>query len=163
MEKIGQQNNLTERLQKKLETDRQKVEELTTKELLRLAENLRKTSESALNSIQNDMNAQLNGLTQTLKIALKPMIWVVCGSLFLAMMVWIIFWTISNFKMNQINVLNQQIELKEKTLGKIEAVQIMEIRGERYLVFQSQESASETLKKSYQCDKNPCFKIAESK
>ncbi|MDE2774054.1 MAG: hypothetical protein OXI46_10175 [Gemmatimonadota bacterium] len=47
-------NDLTERLRRRLETERREIEELTASELERLGENSRRVARNALSSIERD-------------------------------------------------------------------------------------------------------------
>ena len=54
MERTSTANDLTERLRRRLETERREIEELTASELRRFAENSRRVARNALGTIERD-------------------------------------------------------------------------------------------------------------
>ena len=54
MEKTSSAGDLTDRLRRRLETERRQIEELTASELARLAENSRRVARNALSTIERD-------------------------------------------------------------------------------------------------------------
>ena len=68
-------NDLTERLRRRLETERREIEELTASELARLAENSRHVARSALRTIERDTEEATGRMRELLvKAWLRPFV-----------------------------------------------------------------------------------------
>ncbi len=133
---------MTDRLRKRLETERREIEELTANELERLGENSRRVARRALRSIERD-TAEATGRMRELlvKAWLRPLI--VGLSLWLgffggswATMRWLA-WS-SHDRIETLATANARIEEAHETLAELEAdtwgIALREIKGERYVV-----------------------------
>ncbi|MDE0249166.1 MAG: hypothetical protein OXU69_08385, partial [Gemmatimonadota bacterium] len=75
MEQTSTANDLTERLRRRLETERREIEELTASELERLGESSRRVAKNALRSIERDTEEAIGRMRQLLlKAWLRPLI-----------------------------------------------------------------------------------------
>ena len=139
---ISSPSDLTARLRNRPETERQQMEETTTRELRRLGENLNGVARDALRSIEADTavaTGRLRGLL--MRAWLRPL--VVGLSLFLgicggswATMHWVS--TSIQRRIVTLAVLNIDIEHARETLDQLEettwGVTLREIEGERFVV-----------------------------
>ncbi len=135
-------NDLTERLRRRLESERQEIEELTASELERLRANSRRVANNALRTIERD-TAEATGRMRALllKTWLRPLI--VGLSLWLgifggswATMRWL--WTRIQARIETAAVLDLDIEEARQTLAQLETdtwgIVLREIEGERFVV-----------------------------
>ena len=75
MERTSTANDLTERLRKRLESERREIEELTASELGRLAENSRRVARNALSTIERDTEEATGRVRELLvKAWLRPFV-----------------------------------------------------------------------------------------
>ncbi len=75
MERTSTANDLTERLRRRLESERSEIEELTASELGRLAENSRRVVRNALRTIERDTEEATGRMRELLvKAWLRPLI-----------------------------------------------------------------------------------------
>ena len=75
MERTSSANDLTERLRRRLESERREIEELTASELQRLGENSRRVARNALRSIERDTEEATGRMRELLlKAWLRPLI-----------------------------------------------------------------------------------------
>ena len=135
-------NDLTERLRRRLESERREIEELTASELERLRANSRRVANNALRTIERD-TAEATGRRRALllKTWLRPLI--VGLSLWLgifggswATMRWL--WTRIQARIETAAVLDLDIEEARQTLAQLETdtwgIVLREIEGERFVV-----------------------------
>ena len=135
-------NDLTERLRRRLESERREIEELTASELERLRANSRRVANNALRTIERD-TAEATGRMRALllKTWLRPLI--VGLSLWLgifggswATMRWL--WTRIQARIETAAVLDLDIEEARQTLAQLETdtwgIVLREIEGERFVV-----------------------------
>ena len=145
MSETSSPNDLTSRLQSRLETDRKQIEETAARELKRLGESLSAVRSDALRSIEAD-TAEATGRMRAmlLRAWLRPL--VVGLSLFLgfsggswATMHWL--WRSIEVRIEALARLNRQVEEARWTLDEIEettwGVTLREIEGERFVVLPS--------------------------
>jgi len=142
MERTSTANDLSDRLRKRLESERREIEELTASELKRLAENWRRVARNALRTIERDTEEATGRVRELLLRAwLRPLI--VGLSLWLgffggswATMRWL-GWSIHG-RIETLATANAQIEESHETLAVLEAdtwgIALREIEGERYVV-----------------------------
>ena len=136
------QSDLTARLQQRLETERQQIEETAARELRRLGESLNGVASDALRSIEADMAASTGRMRGLLMRAwVRPL--VVGLSLLLGISVgsWATMHWLSTRIERQIHtlaVLNVDIKQARETLAQIEettwGLTLREIEGERVVV-----------------------------
>ena len=75
MERTSTANDLTERLRRRLESERREIEELTASELGRLGENSRRVARNALSTIERDTEEATGRVRELLlKAWLRPLI-----------------------------------------------------------------------------------------
>ena len=142
MERTSSANDLTERLRRRLESERREIEELTASELERLRANSRRVANNALRTIERD-TAEATGRMRALllKTWLRPLI--VGLSLWLgifggswATMRWL--WTRIQARIETAAVLDLDIEEARQTLAQLETdtwgIVLREIEGERFVV-----------------------------
>ena len=135
-------NDLTERLRRRLESERREIEELTASELERLRANSRRVANNALRTIERD-TAEATGRMRALllKTWLRPLI--VGLSLWLgifggswATMRWL--WTRIQARIETAATLDLDIEEARQTLAQLETdtwgIVLREIEGERFVV-----------------------------
>ena len=135
-------NDLTERLRRRLESERREIEELTASELERLRANSWRVANNALRTIERD-TAEATGRMRALllKTWLRPLI--VGPSLWLgifggswATMRWL--WTRIQARIETAAVLDLDIEEARQTLAQLETdtwgIVLREIEGERFVV-----------------------------
>ena len=135
-------NDLTERLRRRLETERREIEELTASELGRLAENSRRVARNALRTIERDTEEATGRMRELLvKAWLRPPI--VGLSLWLGFFggSWATMRWLAGSIQDRIETLamaNVRIEEAHETLAALEAdtwgIALREIGGERYVV-----------------------------
>ncbi len=142
MERTSTANDLTDRLRRRLESERREIEELTASELTRLGENSRRVAKNALRTIERDMEEATGRMRELLaKAWQRPLI--VGLSLWLgffggswATMRWL-GWSIQD-RIGTLAAANARIEEARETLAELEAdtwgIALREIKGERYVV-----------------------------
>ena len=75
MERTSSANDLTERLRRRLESERREIEELTASELGRLGENSRRVARNALSTIERDTEEATGRMRELLlKAWLRPFV-----------------------------------------------------------------------------------------
>ena len=135
-------NDLTERLRRRLESERQAIEELTASELERLGENSRRVARNALRTIERDTEAATGRMRALLLRAwLRPLVvglslWLgICGGSW-ATMHWL--WTRIQVRTETVAELDRDIEEARQTLAQFEkdtwGIALREIEGERFVV-----------------------------
>ena len=135
-------NDLTERLRKRLATERREIEDLTASELRRLGENSRRVARNALRTIERDTEEATRRMRALLLRAwLRPL--VVGLSLWLgifggswATMHWLS--TRIQSRIETTGALEFRIEQARQTLTRIEegtwGITLRELEGERFVV-----------------------------
>ena len=135
-------SDLTSRLRRRMEADRQRIEETAARELARLGESLSAVASGALRSIEPDTAEAAERMRELLLRAwLRPL--VVGLSLFLgisggswATMHWL--WRSIELRIEALATLNRQVEEARSTLDEIEettwGVTLREIEGDRFVV-----------------------------
>ena len=142
MEKTSSANDLTERLRKRLESERREIEELTASELGRLAENSRRVASNALRTIERDTEEATGRMrVLLLKAWLRPLVvglslWIgICAGSW-ATMRWLARSIQDRIEMTA--GLNRDIEEARRTLAQLEVdtwgIVFHEIKGERFVV-----------------------------
>ncbi len=142
MERASSANDLTERLRRRLESERREIEELTASELERLAENSRRVATNALRTIERDTEEATGKMRELLvKAWLRPLI--------VGLSLWIGFfggsWATTRWlarsiqdRIETLAMANVRIEEAHETLAELEAdtwgIALREIEGERYVV-----------------------------
>ena len=135
-------NDLTERLQRRLETERREIEELTAAELERLGENSRRVARNALRTIERDTEAATGRMRALLlKAWLRPLVvglslWLgICGGSW-ATMRWLSMRI--QARIETAAALDLDIEEARQTLAQFEkdtwGIALREIEGERFVV-----------------------------
>ena len=135
-------NDLTARLRKRLETERQAIEELTASELERLGENSRRVARNALRTIEADTAVATRRMRSLLLNAwLRPLVvglslWLgICGGSW-ATVHWLS--TRIQARIQIAAALDLEIEEAHQTLARLEAttwgITLQEIDGERFVV-----------------------------
>ena len=133
---------MTDRLRKRLETERREIEELTASELERLAENSRRVARNALSTIEHDTEEATGRMRELLvKAWLRPLIvglslWLgICGGSW-ATMRWL--WTRIQSRIEMAADLDVRIEEARQTLAQMEedtwGIVLREIEGERFVL-----------------------------
>ena len=135
-------NDLTERLRRRLESERQAIEELTASELERLGENSRRVARNALRTIERDTEAATGRMRALLlKAWLRPLavglsLWLgICGGSWATMR-----WLSARIetRIQTAAALDLEIEEARQTLERLEAatwgITLQEIDGERFVV-----------------------------
>ena len=139
---ISNANDLTERLRRRLESERREIEELTASELERLAEHSRRVARSALRTIERDTEEATGKMRELLvKAWQRPLI--------VGLSLWIGFfggswatmrWLASSIQDRIVTraELNRDIEDARRTLAQLEVdtwgLVFHEIKGERFVV-----------------------------
>ena len=135
-------SDLTSRLRRRMEADRQRIEETAARELARLGESLSAVASGALRSIEADTAEAAERMRELLLRAwLRPL--VVGLSLFFgisggswATMHWL--WRSIELRIEALATLNRQVEEARSTLDEIEettwGVTLREIEGDRFVV-----------------------------
>ncbi len=135
-------NDLTERLRRRLETEREAIEELTASELERLGENSRRVASNALRTIERDTAAATGRMRALLlKAWLRPLVvglslWLgICGGSW-ATVQWLS--TRIQARIQTVAALDLEIEEARRTLAQLEettwGITLREIEGERFVV-----------------------------
>ena len=135
-------NDLTERMRRRLESERQAIEELTTSELERLGENSRRVASNVLRTIERDTAVATGRMhTLLLKAWLRPLVvglslWLgICGGSW-ATLHWLS--TRIEARIQTAAALDLDIEEAHQTLARLEAttwgIALREIEGERFVV-----------------------------
>ena len=142
MERTSTANDLSDRLRRRLESERREIEELTASELKRLGENSRRVARNALRTIERD-TAEATGRTRELlaKAWLRPLI--------VGLSLWIGFfggsWATMRWLAGSIQArietraeLGRDIKDARRTLAQLEVdtwgLVFHEIEGERFVV-----------------------------
>ncbi len=142
MEKTSTANDLTERLRRRLESERREIEELTASELGRLAENSRRVARNALGTIERDTEEETGRVRELLlKAWLRPLI--------VGLSLWLGFfggsWATMRWLSRSIQArietvagLGRDIEDARRTLAQLEedtwGLVFHEVKGERFVV-----------------------------
>ena len=135
-------NDLTERLRRRLESERREIEELTASELDQLGENSRRVASNALRTIERDTAAATGRMRALLLNAwLRPLVvglslWLgICGGSW-ATMQWLS--TRIEARIQTAAALDVDIEEARQTLARLEettwGIALREIEGERFVV-----------------------------
>ena len=135
-------NDLTERLRRRLESEREAIEELTTSELERLGANSRRVASNALRTIERDTAVATGRMRALLlKAWLRPLVvglslWLgICGGSW-ATMHWLS--TRIEARIQTAATLDLEIGEARQTLARLEAttwgIALREIEGERFVV-----------------------------
>ena len=135
-------NDLTERLRRRLESERQAIEELTASELKRLGANSRRVASNALRTIERDTAVATGRMRALLlKAWLRPLVvglslWLgICGGSWATM-----HWLSARIqaRIETAAALDLEIEEARQTLARLEAttwgIALREIEGERFVV-----------------------------
>ena len=142
MQKTSSANDLTERLRRRLETEREAIEELTASELERLGENSRRVASNALRTIERDtVEATRRMRALLLKAWLRPLVvgrslWLgICGGSW-ATLHWLS--TRIEARIETAAALDLDIGEARQTLERLETgtwgIALREIEGERFVV-----------------------------
>ena len=142
MERTSTANDLTDRLRRRLESERREIEELTASELGRLGENSRRVARNALRTIERDTEEATGRMRELLlKAWLRPLI--------VGLSLWIGFfggsWATMRWLARSIqNRIETRVELNRdigdarRTLAQLEVdtwgLVFHEIEGERFVV-----------------------------
>ncbi len=142
MERTSSALDLTDRLRRRLESERREIEELTASELGRLGENSRRVARNALRTIERDTEEATGRMRELLlKAWLRPLI--VGLSLWLGFFggSWATMQWLSRSIQNRIETvagLGRDIEDARRTLAQLEEdtweLVFHEIKGERFVV-----------------------------
>ena len=135
-------NDLTERLRRRLESERQAIEELTASELERLGANSRRVASNALRTIERDTAVETGRMRALLlKAWLRPLavglsLWLgICGGSW-ATMHWLS--TRIQARIQTAAALDLDIEEARQTLARLEettwGIALREIEGGRFVV-----------------------------
>ena len=135
-------NDLTERLRRRLETERREIEELTASELQKFGANSRRVASNALRTIERDTAAATGRMRVLLLNAwLRPLVvglslWLgICGGSW-ATMHWLS--TRIETRIQTAAALDLGIEAARQTLARLEettwGIALREIEGERFVV-----------------------------
>ena len=142
MERTSTANDLSDRLRRRLESERREIEELTASELKRLAENSRRVARNALSTIERDTEVAVGNMRELLaKAWQRPLI--------VGLSLWIGFfggswatmrWLASSIRdrIETLAELDYDIQDARETLAQMEVdtwgVALLEIKGERVVV-----------------------------
>ncbi len=142
MERTSTANDLSDRLRKRLESERREIEELTASELKRLAENSRRAARNALSTIERDTEVAVGNVRELLaKAWLRPLI--------VGLSLWLGFfggswatmrWLAGSIqdRIERLAELDYDIQDARQTLAQLEVdtwgVALLEIEGERVVV-----------------------------
>ena len=142
MERTSTANDLSDRLRKRLESERREIEELTASELTRLAENSRRVARNAIGTIERDTEVAVGNVRELLaKGWLRPLI--------VGLSLWIGFfggswatmrWLAGSIRdrIETLAELDYDIQDARQTLAQMEVdtwgVALLEIEGERVVV-----------------------------
>ena len=135
-------NDLTERLRRRLETERRAIEELTASELQKLGANSRRVASNALRTIERDTAAATGRMRALLLRAwLRPLVvglslWLgICGGSW-ATMHWLS--TRIETRIQTAAALDLGIEVARQTLARLKettwGITLRKIEGERFVV-----------------------------
>ena len=157
-------NDLTERLRRRLETERREIEELTASELERLAENSRRVAKNALSTIERDTEQATGRMRELLlKAWLRPLI--VGLSLWLGICVgnWATMRWLARSIQDRIETvaeLDWDVEDARRTLVQLEVdtwgIVFREIKGERIVVVPDEALADP----AWWVDDRPALKLS---
>ena len=142
MERTSTANDLSDRLRRRLESERREIEELTASELKRLAENSRRVARNALSTIERDTEEATRRMRELLlKAWQRPLI--------VGLSLWLGFfggswatmrWLASSIqtRIETLAELDYDIQDARQTLAQLEVdtwgLAVHEIGGERYVV-----------------------------
>ena len=164
MERTSTANDLTDRLRKRLESERREIEELTASELRKLAEHSRRVARSALGTIERDTEEAVGKMRELLlKAWQRPLI--VGLSLWLgffggswATMRWLA--TSIQDRIETLGELDTRTEWARKMLAEIEettwGVELMEDSGERWVSL----PAGTPVRTAFTMDGRPYLKLS---
>ena len=135
-------NDLTERLRRRLETERREIEELTASELGRLGENSRRVARNALRTIERDTEEATGRMrAMLLRAWLRPLVvglslWIgICAGSWATMRS---LWTRIEVRIEKTVELDYDIEEARQILAQLEVdtwgIVLREIEGERFVV-----------------------------
>ena len=135
-------NDLTARLRRRLETEREEIEELTASELERLGANSRRVASNVLHTIERDTAAATRRMRALLlKAWLRPLVvglslWLgICGGSW-ATVQWLS--TRIQARIQTAAALDLDIEEARQTLARLKAttwgITLQELEGERFVV-----------------------------
>ena len=135
-------NDLTSRLQRRLDTERSEIEATAARELKVLGESLRGVAGSALRTIEADTAAATGRMRgMLLRAWVRPLViglslsLGICGGSWAAMR---LLWTAIEWKVETLAALTADIEQARETLTEIEettwGLELMEIDGTRFVV-----------------------------
>ena len=135
-------NDLTERLRRRLETERRQIEETAASELRQLAENLNAVATGALRTIEADTASAVGRLSAMLMRAwIIPLVVGLSLSLGISGGSWATMrWLMSEIhaRIDMLAVLQLDIQEARETLAELEetswGVTLLEIDGERFVV-----------------------------
>ena len=140
MERTSSANDLTERLRRRLESERKEIEELTASELERLGANSRRVARNALRTIERDTEEATGRMRELLlKAWLRPFVvglglWlgIFAGGWetmrWLSRSIYTRFETLAEVNVRIVRARETLAEMEETTWG----VELREISGERY-------------------------------
>ncbi len=164
MERTSSASDLTDRLRKRLESERREIEELTSGELERLAENSRRVARSALRTIERDTEEATGRMRDLLlKSWLRPLVvglslWIgICGGSWATM-----HWLARSIqaRIETRAELNRDIEDARRTLAQLEmdtwGIVFHEIEGERFVVVPDEALADPP----WRVDDRPALKLS---
>ncbi len=157
-------NDLTERLLRRLETERREIEELTASELERLGENSRRVASNALRTIERDTDEATGRMrAMLLRAWLRPLVvglslWIgICAGSW-ATMRWL--WTRIEVRIEKAVEFDYDIEEARQTLAQLEVdtwgIVLREIEGERFVVLPTGSLAHP----SYKVRERPAVKLS---
>ena len=134
-------NDFTERLRRRLETERREIEELTASELERLAENSRCGARSALRTIKRDTEEETDRMRELLlRACLRPLVFGLSIWLGIFAGIWATMRWLSKSIQDRIEMLltaNLRIEGARRLLGEIEettwGMTLRQVSEKRYL------------------------------
>ena len=142
MERTSSATDLTERLRRRVESERREIEELTAGELERLGENSRRVARNALSTIERDTEEETGRMRELLlKTWVRPFVvglslWIgICGGSWATMR-----WLSRSIqdRMEMAAGLDRDIEDARRTLAQLEmdtwGIVFHEIKGERFVV-----------------------------
>ena len=164
MSETSSPNDLTSRLQSRLDTDRKQIEETATRELKRLGESLRGVRSDALRSIEADTAEATGRMRELLMRAwLRPL--VVGMSLFLGICggSWAtMHWLSRNIqsRIETLGELDERTEWARAMLAEIEettwGVELLEMSGDRYVAL----PARTPVRPAFTVDGRPYLKLS---
>ena len=142
MERSSRANDLTERLQRRLESERRQVEELTASELGRLGANSRRVARNALRTIERDTEEATGRMRELLlKTWVRPLVVGLSLGIGICGGSWATMRWLTRSIQNRIEMaagLDRDIEDARRTLDQLEmdtwGIVFHEIKGERFVV-----------------------------